>query len=492
MTPPLTIPFSSVILGDRARSTYSNIESLADSIADNGLVQPIVLVPLMQPVGVETLIIPQELVVGFGLDAGGRRYHALKHLLTTDRWDGILHHAATSEPGRPGYVLKGEAFSTPLQRLMTELAENLDRSDLDWRDEIKLLVKAYKLSQKDALLRGEEILMRDFGAMLGVEYNHLQAAVAVHDDLIAHPERYKDCEGVRQAKAKLLAINAVELNKVLMARTVVVQTPGVRQMGPSYPAVAVLSEPEQLAARPPTVIPLTSAFICCNSLEYMESLNEPTFDHIVTDPDYGVSVERLSAGVGGAHLGVAQETINESLIDLYRFMDLAWRVIKDQGFLVFWYDLDHHEKLQSHAVDVGFSVMRWPLTWIKSDYRSNAAPAYNFCKNVEWAMVCRKPNAVLAKPQMSSVFNYPTGNTVKEFGHPFAKPLDVSKWILSAISIPGQTVYDPFLGSGAIAVAAAEFGLKPVGSEIDEGHYANAVMNLQRYYRKTLGEVTFS
>jgi site-specific DNA-methyltransferase (adenine-specific) len=479
MTPPNEIPFSSVDLGERGRTEYLRIEELADSIRDNGLIQPIVLVPLYY----ETM--PSPTIKVYGLDAGGRRYHALKLLGTT-----TLYHAATSEPGRPGYVLKGEAFSTPLQRLMTEIAENLDRDDPDWRDQTRLIVKAWRMSQAQAHAEGEEILMRDFGAMLGCGYSNLQAAVAIHDDLIANPDRYKDCYGIRAAYTKLLKVNLVEVTKVQAAKSLE-QAPTLAEK----PDVSVQFEPEPegLAVAKPTVIPLTSAFINCNSLDYMAGLPGPTFDHIVTDPDYGVSVERLEAGVGGAAAGVAQTNIEDSLHDMRRFIRESARVIKDQGFLVFWYDLDHHEKLQTACQRAGFMVQRWPLIWHKSDYRSNAAPAHNFCKNIEYAMICRKPNAVLSRAQTSSVFNCPTGTITRDLGHPFAKPLDLSKWIYSAISIKGQVVYDPFLGSGAISIAALDFGLKPVGSEIDAGRYANALMNLQGAYKKLLGgNVTFS
>jgi ParB-like chromosome segregation protein Spo0J len=40
---PNSIPFTSIVLGERGRSTYNGIEQLAESIRLNGLVQPIVL-----------------------------------------------------------------------------------------------------------------------------------------------------------------------------------------------------------------------------------------------------------------------------------------------------------------------------------------------------------------------------------------------------------------------------------------------------------------
>lgn len=62
----LDIPLSQIVLADNDRTRYTGIEDLAESIAENGLVQPVVVRPLL----VETY----ELIAGF------RRYYAHVHL----------------------------------------------------------------------------------------------------------------------------------------------------------------------------------------------------------------------------------------------------------------------------------------------------------------------------------------------------------------------------------------------------------------------------
>lgn len=469
MNIPESIPFSSVILTDRGRTTYSGIDGLAQSILDNGLIQPIVLTPWHDEL--------QHLY--YLLVAGGRRFTALAALGTE-----ILYHGTTSDPARPGFLIQGEA-ADPFRRLMTEIAENLDRENLNWRDEMALIVKAYKLAKADANSRGIEILMRDFGATLGVGYHNLQAAVAISEDVAQHPERYKDITGIRGAYAKLLKANEIELIK-LQATKSLEATPllGTR---PSTVEAQIGLEPIEGLTPDAPIIPLTQAFFCQNGLDFMASVPEGSFDHIVTDPDYAVSAERLGANMANADAGIIQDTITDSLDDLRRFLVLAHRATKPTAFCVFFYDLDHHEKLQTAAVAAGWLVQRWPLTWKKLDYRSNAAPAHNFCKNEEWAMVCRKPGSVLSRPQMTSVFDAASAQTTKVLNHPFAKPGDLWKWIYAAISIKGQVVLDPFCGSGSACIAAAEYGLRPVGCELNENHYPSLLLNMQAAYRKILG-----
>lgn len=479
---PDKISIDQIVLGERGRSSYNNIEDLAQSIADNGLIQPLVLVPSHWEGlddGGHTMVSPVQM---FGVDAGGRRYHALKHLGVT-----ALFHATTSDPERPGFVLKGEDQGTPLERLKTEIAENLDRDDLDWRDEMKLLNKAWKLARADADSKSEKLLMRDFGAMIGCGYADLQAAVAIYEDVLLFPERYINCNGVRAAYSTLLAHNARELEREKVERTVK-EHPLAERTEASQVSVQNVPEQEHIIN-----VPLTQFFHNVNGINWMTALKPQSLDHIITDPDYGVSVERLGASIDNASQGVHQESVDQSLEDLGRFIFESWRTLKPQGFLVFWYDLDHHEKLQHMATDVGFAVQRWPLIWHKTDYRSNSAPQYNFCKNIEYAMVCRKPNAVLARVQTSSVYSCASGPIVKELGHPFAKPYELWQWLYSAVCIKGQVVADPFFGSGSMPIAALRWGLRPVGCEIVSEHYYRGLHNLQEAYKKELGNnITFS
>lgn len=491
MTPPSTIPLSSITLGERIRKTYNRVDELAESISQKGLLCPLVLVAT--PDG----------PTPWKLNMGGRRWHALQ-LLDVDE----LTHAAIGlrDPLRPGYLLKGE--SDPLADLVSEIGENLDREDVDWRDNVRALVKAWTIAKARADLETETLLMRDYGSMLGVGYANLQAAVFIHDDLQANPERYKDVVSIRGAQSVLLKVNANALAK-LAAEQALTEVPVLSTEGVELPKVSAQIEPRLdpfggertqdiaiVTAVPHEVIPLSTSFINRNGLDFMEACEPGIFDHIVTDPDYAVDVDLLNSGTGTSPgimaAAVRQSTIEESLADLYRFLRLAFKVTKPLGWCVFWYDIQHHEKLQRAAVEAGWLPQRWPLTWRKLDYRSNAAPSHNTCKNEEWAMMLRKPNGVLVKAQMSSIYDAMSGKVTKELGHAFAKPYELWRWIYSMIAIKGQVVFDPFVGSGSAAIAALQWGLRPTGCELDETIYHNLLCNLQIHYKKELGQhITF-
>lgn len=487
MTIPQTIPITSIDLGVRGRTAYHGIEELAESISHNGLIQPIVL---GQGIWIDTDDGVSDLL--FPLLAGGRRFHALLHLGVTE-----LHHAVTSTPGTYGFLLKGEA-GTELSNLLTEIAENRDRQDVDWRDELKMIVRAGRMVVRDGFSHGVKILQRDLGSILGCNYNDINTAFQVYDDLIACPEDYKDVSGLRASLTVLLKKNQRFLESLQVERSFVTnRVQSESKQGGDANATDTTNEKKPISATDQgdvivqsTTIPLTSHFTNKDGIKWLYH-HPKSVDHIICDPDFAVSKERLSAGTSGAAEGVIQDSIETSLADLEAFIHCSFHAMRDRGFLVFFLDLDHWEKCLSWTTAAGFATQRWPFIWHKTDYRSNASPQSNTCKNMEYAMICRKPGTVFAaSPQMSSIFSCPSGNTTKDFGHPFAKPKELWTKLFSMCCIKGQRVEDPFMGSGSSSVTAVEYGLSAVGQEIQTQHYNSAVLNLQRTYRKLLGEGT--
>lgn len=63
-------------------------------------------------------------------------------------------------------------------------------------------------------------------------------------------------------------------------------------------------------------------------------------------------------------------------------------------------------------------------------------------------------------------------NSEPRVGHPTQKALEVMKWCITSFSQPGDTILDPFLGSGTTAVAAQMLGRRYIGIEQDEEYIA--------------------
>jgi site-specific DNA-methyltransferase (adenine-specific) len=66
-----------------------------------------------------------------------------------------------------------------------------------------------------------------------------------------------------------------------------------------------------------------------------------------------------------------------------------------------------------------------------------------------------------------------------KYSHPTEKPVRLAERIMALISDPGDTIYDPFMGSGSFGVAAVKTGRKYIGSEIDSGYFETACRRLK-------------
>jgi len=70
------------------------------------------------------------------------------------------------------------------------------------------------------------------------------------------------------------------------------------------------------------------------------------------------------------------------------------------------------------------------------------------------------------------------GNNEKRY-HPTQKPVQVMKEIIELITIPHDTILDPFMGSGTTGVACMQLDRNFIGIEIDEEYYKIAEKRIE-------------
>lgn len=72
----------------------------------------------------------------------------------------------------------------------------------------------------------------------------------------------------------------------------------------------------------------------------------------------------------------------------------------------------------------------------------------------------------------------------RDTDHPCPKPLKQWTWLVERASLAGETVFDPFMGSGTTGVACAALGREFIGCEIDPRHFDTACERVEQAQRQ--------
>jgi modification methylase len=154
-----------------------------------------------------------------------------------------------------------------------------------------------------------------------------------------------------------------------------------------------------------------------------------------------------------------------------------------------------HASIQEHCRQIGFDNLA-PIIWHKisnavyevdggsgflgKPYEPNAV----IKNDIEFVLMERKPGGYRApdistkilslisaenhKKWFQQIWSGVTGASTKE--HPAPYPTELAERLIRMFSFVGDTVLDPFLGTGTTTVAAAKWGRNSVGCEVDD-HY---------------------
>jgi site-specific DNA-methyltransferase (adenine-specific) len=100
-----------------------------------------------------------------------------------------------------------------------------------------------------------------------------------------------------------------------------------------------------------------------------------------------------------------------------------------------------------------------------------------------WGFVCFHPvlfygrspymeTGMGSRPTVVSI-SHPGGHITgeRDIGHPCPKPVLYMDWLVSFASLRGETILDPFMGSGTTGVAAVKSGRKFIGIEIEPKYF---------------------
>lgn len=205
-------------------------------------------------------------------------------------------------------------------------------------------------------------------------------------------------------------------------------------------------------------------------LDVLRDFGDKTIDSIVTDPPFS-----FAGGLSnGATSAPDAQFFEHWLSDVFKQLI---RVTKDSGCMFIWCDWRTVSSIQVALARSSTMYRPWTVSQFIVHNREMigmGAPFRNQCDFVAFVRNKKtKTGSRISKktPNIFSGYSY----YGKHKHHPSEKTLDVAKKLVCWACDEGETVLDPFCGSGTTILAAQETGRIGIGIEKDE-IFANVAM----------------
>lgn len=200
-------------------------------------------------------------------------------------------------------------------------------------------------------------------------------------------------------------------------------------------------------------------------LAFMASLPSDSIDLIVTDPAYSGMNQRLQLGRGKiigkySEKGDGQkwfEEFHDTEKNYGAFLSECYRVLKPNRHIYIMFDSYSMLTLAPLLRNV-FEVKNI-LVWDKQ----HIGLGHYFRRRHEFIVFASKGKRALNARNIPDVWRI---KRVQNFKYPTQKPTEIFEMMLASSAAPDYLVCDPFVGSGAAAIASMKFGCRFVGCDI--------------------------
>ena len=227
--------------------------------------------------------------------------------------------------------------------------------------------------------------------------------------------------------------------------------------------------------------------------QYLKSIPNETVDLVLIDPPYEVS--RETNFQSGEETGKDTDRFRVSMdfgdwdnnfTGLDRVINESYRVLKNSGTLICFYDLWKITNLKNYFCKANFKQIRL-IEWLKT----NPVPLNSKTNYLTNAREIAVLGVKGGKPTFNSeydngIYQYPICHDKGRF-HPTQKPLALIEDIIKKHSNEGDLVLDCFSGSGTTAIASYNTNRNFIGCELSKEYYDKTIQRLNQ-----LGIINYS
>ncbi len=422
------------IAPDRQRRLFDEgkLREFGEIIQAQGLLHPIVL-----------------RIVGddYYLVAGERRLRTIKDIYALG--GQFKHDGEVIRSDFIPYTLLSDL--DPLAAEEAELSENIHREALTWQERAAAHARLSTLRKAQAAQRGEvpptvaDIAVEVRGSSEGVNQETTRRELIV--------ARHLDNPAIKAAKT------VDEAFKILRKEETAVKH---RELG---------------AAVGRTFTADLHQVINGDSLEWMAAAASEQFDCILTDPPYGMNADEFGDSGGLAAGGHGYKDDAATFLKILSVLaPQSYRLAKPQAHLYVFCDIDWFHTMKTEFSAAGWSVFRTPLIWYKKSGMRAPWPEQGPQRKYETILYAVKEKRPILK-MLGDVLDYPPDTNL---GHAAQKPAALFEDLLRRSCLPGNSVLDPFCGSGPIFSAAHALKVRATGIELDQASYGIALGRINK------------
>lgn len=320
---------------------------------------------------------------------------------------------------------------SPLEIEEAELEENVLRVDLNFIEKAQAIDRLHKLRVEQARLRGETHTQSETSEMSGIRKSTLNESIALVQHLDSVPE-------IRKAKTHAEAVKIVR--KTLETRE-----------------RAKLAEEFKKVESPHTIHH-------GDAVAHLRGFPDNSFDLLLTDPPYGVGADSFGTQAGVAH---NYEDSEETALNLYDILAIeSFRCTKPQAHAYVFCDIRLFPRISLLFSLAGWTVWQRPFIWSK---RNGMVPqvSHGPRQTYEALLFANKGNKQTLCVR-NDVLDY---GQVQNQLHAAEKPVDLLRDLISRSCRPGDSILDPFAGSGSTLEAAELEHCKATLVELNEANY---------------------
>lgn len=406
------IPIKSIKVTDRTRQDFGDLDGLAETIKDKGVLQPITVASDMS------------------LLAGGRRLEAAKK-------------AGLKEI--PALIRPTDKKNSNVDALEVELIENVFRKDFTHIERALHTKKLHDYCAKNKV----DWSGRKLAKLLGRD----NMAVARDLKIAATLEHVPELAQTKTQDEALKTIKRLE-EKIVTDELRKRQETQMRRDTDSGKFLKMAAANYHIGS-------------CFDGMKEMRTNGMVHF--IELDPPYAIDLPTQKKGNAPT-----KKTYNEVSPDEYeewmvKMASETYRVAGSHSWMICWFGPTHFTLVKSALQNAGWSVNDVPGIWTKGNVGQTMAPEYNLANCYEPFFICRKGQPVLTLRGRANVFNWSPEAGVKKY-HPTQRPIALMEDLLKTFCLPRQICMVPCLGSGVTLRACYSMGMSAFGWDLS-GEY---------------------